>query len=122
MARYRDTRNYDGQRGWFLPDAYLEHAEHPDAAAERILRDQFGWPGQAPRLAQIESFGGDDGPWHLVFHYLLELPEPREIQPRENVAAVEWFDLDALPAREEIAHHGWCADTLDAILPAAARA
>lgn len=121
MTRYRDTRNYDGQRGWFLPDDYLEHGEHPDAAAERIVREQLGWSNRVPRLAQVESFGGEDGPWHLVFHYLLELPEPLPIAAGDNVAEAAWFDLDALPDREEIAHRG-CADTLEAILPAAARA
>jgi len=33
LVRYQDTRNYDGQRGWFLPDDYLMFVEHPDEAA-----------------------------------------------------------------------------------------
>jgi ADP-ribose pyrophosphatase YjhB (NUDIX family) len=119
MTRYRDTSKYDGQAGWFLPDDLLEHGEHPDDGATRVLRDQLGWAQTEPRLAQIESFGGGKGAWHLVFHYLFELPEPRPIASGENVAAAEWFDLHTLPKRAEIAHHGWCADTLQAILPRA---
>jgi ADP-ribose pyrophosphatase YjhB (NUDIX family) len=119
MVRYLDPSNYDGERGWFLPDDLLEHGEYPDAGAARILRDQLGWPDLEPRLAQVESFGGEKSAWHLVFHYLAELPEPRPIDPGANVAQAEWFDLDALPDRTEIAHHGWCADTLAAILPSA---
>jgi ADP-ribose pyrophosphatase YjhB (NUDIX family) len=122
MTRYRDTSNYDGERGWFLPDDLLEHREHPDAGAARILRDQLGWSDVQARLAQIESFGGGKGAWHLVFHYLAELPEPRPIEPGANVQEAEWFDLDALPDRTELAHHGWCADTLDAILESRAKA
>lgn len=122
MTRYRDASNYDGERGWFLPDDLLEHGEHPDVGAARILRDQLGWSDVEPRLAQIESFGGRNGAWHLVFHYLVELPGPRSIARGGNVAEAEWFDLDALPDRSEIAHHGWCADTLEAILPTRANA
>src|SRR5439155_603670 len=38
LVRYQDTRNYDGQRGWFLPDDYLMFVEHPDGAA--VQRDR----------------------------------------------------------------------------------
>jgi ADP-ribose pyrophosphatase YjhB (NUDIX family) len=117
MTRYRDASNYDGELGWFLPDDLLEHGEHPDAGAARILHDQLGWSDVEPRLARIESFGGGKSAWHLVFHYLVELPERKLIEPGANVAEAAWFDLDGLPDRGEIAHHGWCADTLDAILP-----
>jgi ADP-ribose pyrophosphatase YjhB (NUDIX family) len=69
LVRYRDARKYDGQSGWFLPDDYLEHAEHPDAAATRILEEQVGMSDQEVVLNHIESFDGDGSPWHLVFHY-----------------------------------------------------
>jgi ADP-ribose pyrophosphatase YjhB (NUDIX family) len=110
MVRYRDTRKYDGQRGWFLPDDYLAHLEHPAAAARRIVREQVGVEAPELQLAVIESFG--DGAWHLVFHYEGELDDPAPISTSGNVAAAEWFALDALPDASEVAHDGWALDVL----------
>lgn len=42
MVRYRDTSKYDNQSGWFLPDDFLAHLEHPDDAAKRIVRIRQG--------------------------------------------------------------------------------
>jgi ADP-ribose pyrophosphatase YjhB (NUDIX family) len=110
MVRYRDTRKYDGQRGWFLPDDYLAHLEHPAEAARRIVREQVGVEAPELQLAVIESFG--DGAWHLVFHYAGELDDPAPISTSGNVAAAEWFALDALPDASEVAHDGWALDVL----------
>ena len=110
MVRYRDTRKYDGQRGWFLPDDYLGHLEHPAEAARRIVREQVGVEAPELQLAVIESFG--DGAWHLVFHYEGELDDPAPVSTSGNVAAAEWFALDALPDASEVAHDGWALDVL----------
>lgn len=118
LVRYRDTSNYDGQSGWFLPDDHLAHLEHPDDAARRIVRDQTDIAGVEPRLADIESFDG--GAWHLVFHYLSAAEEPSPVAAVGNLAAAEWFPVDALPSASEVAHHGWCLDTLARILKRAA--
>jgi len=32
-----------------------------------------------------------------------------------NVRDAEWFALDALPDPEDVAHHGWALDVIDAI-------
>jgi ADP-ribose pyrophosphatase YjhB (NUDIX family) len=40
LVRYQEPSGYDGERGWFLPDDFLRHSEHPDGAAKRILRDR----------------------------------------------------------------------------------
>jgi ADP-ribose pyrophosphatase YjhB (NUDIX family) len=111
----RDTSRYDGQAGWFLPDDYLDHLEHPDDAARRILRDQVGIDRVDVRLAEIESFG--NGAWHLVFHYFAEV-DRAEATHGENVAAAEWFPLGDLPLAEEVAHHGWGLDVLERVLKA----
>src|SRR5205085_221376 len=42
LVRYANTAKYDGQTGWFLPDDFLAHLEHPDDAARRIVREQTG--------------------------------------------------------------------------------
>src|SRR2546425_1540735 len=69
LVRYKDTRSYDGQQGWFLPDDYLMFVEHPDEAAARILREQVGMAAPRITLDHIESFGGGKTAWHLIFHY-----------------------------------------------------
>src|SRR2546427_10357628 len=69
LVRYKDTRSYDGQQGWFLPDDYLMFVEHPDEAAARILREQVGMAAPRITLDHIESFGGGTTPRHLIFPY-----------------------------------------------------
>lgn len=105
LVRYRDTSSYDGQRGWFVPDDFLAHGEHPEEAAKRIAREQIGIELPQVRLSSIESFA--NGAWHLIFHYASDLDEMPAISPGENVDAHEWFGLQDLPPAEETAHDGW---------------
>ena len=117
LVRYKDVAKYDNQKGWFLPDDYLNFDEHPGDAAKRILVEQAGISADGPELGLIESFsGGPSGAWHLVFHYKVELVRPPRIRPGANVAAAKWFPIDGLPPREEISHGGWAADVLQGIL------
>ena len=115
LVRYEDTSKYDDERGWFLPDDYLAHGEHPDDAARRIVREQVGLELDV-RLAEIESFA--NGAWHLIFHYVGVVAQPAPVASGPNVAAAEWFPLDALPPADEVAHHGWARDVLERVLPA----
>jgi ADP-ribose pyrophosphatase YjhB (NUDIX family) len=115
MVRYRDTARYDGQKGWFLPDDFLLHLEHPGEAAGRILREQAGLGGE-PRLDHIESFG--NGWWHLAFHHVHRLEGSADLTAGANVAEAAWFALGALPEPSEVAHHGWGLDVLQTILEA----
>jgi ADP-ribose pyrophosphatase YjhB (NUDIX family) len=112
LVKYRDVGRYDGQRGWFLPDDFLNHLEHPDAAAARILSEQVGVSAKVG-LDHVESFG--DGAWHLIFHYRASLAKPAPIAAGNNVAAAEWFSLDALPPDSEMAHEGWGREVLRAM-------
>ena len=113
FVKYRDVRRYDGQRGWFLPDDFLDHLEHPDDAARRVAEDQLGIPLSSPRLDHVESFG--DGAWHLIFHYRADLSDSIQLHPGSNVAAAEWFVLSDLPERSQVAHDGWAIDVLERI-------
>jgi ADP-ribose pyrophosphatase YjhB (NUDIX family) len=119
LVRYEDTSKYDDESGWFLPDDYLAHGEHPDDAGRRIVREQLSLDADV-RLAEIESFA--DGAWHLIFHYVGALGEARPLARGDNVAAAEWFPLDALPRAEDVAHHGWALEVLGRVLPAHAAA
>ena len=86
LVKYKDVSRYDGQRGWFLPDDFLEYMEHPDEAAKRIAKQQAGLTLAALRLSHMESFG--NGAWHLVFHYRADLPALPAVELGPNVAAL----------------------------------
>src|SRR2546426_2588860 len=114
MVRYQNADRYDGQTGWFLPDDFLMHEEHPDRAASRILKEQLSAILRGPRLGFVESFG--NGGWHLIFHYRVDVPRRPAIKAGKNVAALEWFDLRKLPPVADIAHHGWARSTIARLL------
>ena len=63
-------------------------------------------------LGHVESFRGNDGGWHLSFHHVTRLPSTPAIEPSPGVARAEWFRLDDLPDRDEVAHHGWALSVL----------
>ena len=113
LVRYRDVSRYDGQRGWFLPDDFLRHLEHPTDGARRILMEQVGMDAAEPRLDHIESFG--DGAWHLSFHHRVDVPGRPAPTPGENVRDAAWFAIDALPGTEEVAHEGWALNVLESL-------
>ena len=105
FVRYDAKR--DGQTGWFLPDDLIAEFEHPDAAAKRVLATRLGVGEANPKLNHIESFKGRDQSWHLAFHYLTHVERPEQVKLVGDLAEMQWFALGKLPARAEIAHHGW---------------
>ncbi len=111
LVKYKDTKAYEGQAGWFIPDDYLKEPEHPDTAAARILYDQAGFKVAKLDLGFIESFG--HGAWHLIFHYKAQLAKTPKVKPGANVAEAKWFQVGKLPPREECAHHGWAHDVIE---------
>lgn len=122
MVKYKDLAKYDGEAGWFLPDDVLREFEHPTGAATRIVKEQLGLELEGePRLGLIESFRGNDGSWHLSFHHLVESTAVPDIRPGSGVAAAQWFPLDALPPRSEVAHNGWSLKVLKRMVGAPAR-
>src|SRR6266571_2526415 len=84
LVKYRDTKPYEGQAGWFIPDDYMKEPEHPESAAGRILYEQAGIKAKGLELGMIESFG--HGTWHLIFHYKAELPRAPRVKAGKNVA------------------------------------
>jgi ADP-ribose pyrophosphatase YjhB (NUDIX family) len=121
LVRYGDMAKYDDEAGWFLPDDTLEHLEHPTRAAQRIAREQLGLTLDDVSLGLIESFRGNDGSWHLSFHHLAHLPSVPDLRPAPDLEAVEWFPLDRLPPRSQVAHHGWALTVLRKMVGAPAR-
>jgi ADP-ribose pyrophosphatase YjhB (NUDIX family) len=115
LVRYKDTNKYDHQSGWFLPDDALNHFEHPEMGAKRILKEQLGVSAPKLTLGLLESFKGDAGTWHLAFHYKAEFNKAPQIEPSEDLDKSEWFPMNQLPDRSQVAHHGWAISVLNAM-------
>ena len=104
LVKYRISP--DNQQGWFLPNDDLHHLEHPEQAAMRILKEQAGIDDATLKLAEIESFVGNNQTWHLVFDYLA-FTRTMNKTPGSAVGELRWWEIDELPPAEEFAHHGW---------------
>ncbi|MGH7178580.1 MAG: NUDIX hydrolase [Tepidisphaeraceae bacterium] len=114
LVKYADMP--DHQRGWFVPHVLMAALEHPTDAAVRAAREQADATIDSPELRNVESFKGRDGTWHLCFHHLAQLPAPTPPPPSNIVTDAQWFDIDALPARDQVAHHGWAIDTIQTVM------
>ena len=101
LVKYRTAPN-PGREGWWLPAPELDHGEDPADRATVVLRS-LGLAGAEPSLVGVESFTTRD--WHVLFLY--RATADRELTPGSEYDAVEWFDLDALPAAAEFAHGEW---------------
>lgn len=112
LVKYKDGNKYDHQQGWFIPDDLMKFGEHPEDAANRILKEQLGIQNSESRLGFIESFTGNDKSWHLVFHYYTKVKNT-DVNPSDEISQMSWFTLDALPDKSETAHHGWATYTLN---------
>jgi len=104
LVKYRISP--DNQQGWFLPNDDLHRLEHPEQAAKRILKEQAGIDDATLKLAEIESFVGNNQTWHLVFDYLA-FTRTMSTTPGNAVGELRWWEIDELPSAEEFAHHGW---------------
>lgn len=112
LVKYKDGNKYDHQRGWFIPDDQLINFEDPDESAKRILKEQLGITNCDVKISFVESFQGNDKSWHIIFHYKASFDTAPEIKKSGDIESCEWFDLNQLPDKKEIAHHGWALYTL----------
>ncbi len=118
MTRYREPEAYDGQEGLFLPNDLLLEREDPEDGARRILRDQLGLEDVSVRLVFAESFTGRDRTWHLALHFAVNCLASPSIVVAAYLDLPQWFSVNALPDRREVAHGGWALNTLDRIIEA----
>ncbi len=112
LTRYRNPEAYDSQPGWFLPNDLLRDGEDPEDAARRVLRDQLGISEVPVRIAFAESFTGRDRSWHLALHYTASGDDELELHVADQLAKPQWFPVEDLPPRSEVAHGGWALSTL----------
>jgi ADP-ribose pyrophosphatase YjhB (NUDIX family) len=111
LVKYKDTKPYEGQTGWFIPDDYMKEPDHPDTTASRVLYEQAGIKAEKIELGFIESFS--HGAWHLIFHYKTEIAKAPKVKPGTNIAEARWFPIGKLPPRDECSHHGWAHDVIE---------
>ena len=104
LTKYKT--GHDQQLGWFLPNDDLNHLEHPEQAAKRILKEHLGITDATLKLVEVESFAGNNGTWHLIFDYLA-FPRTMKISLGPTLSEAKWFEITQLPGDEEFAHHGW---------------
>ena len=97
----------DAEPGWFLPNDLLRSRENPYAAAERIAREQLGIEPTEMHLVDVDSFTGNDGTWHIAFHFRADAADAIAVKGGRCVTRLEWMPLGALPERSKVAHGGW---------------
>ncbi len=110
----RDGRVLLGQRAvephrgdWDIPGGFLEPGEHPRAGARREVKEETGLEvalDAEPFAILIDYYGhGDEGDYTLNIYYLGHVidGEPR---PADDVAALSWFSLEALPPNLAFSH------------------
>lgn len=97
----------DSEAGLFLPNDLLHSRESPDAAAKRIAREQLGIEATEPLLFDVDSFDGNDGTWHIAFHFRADTGDARGVKGGGEITSLQWMPLDALPEKSKVAHEGW---------------
>jgi len=97
----------DTEAGWFLPNDLLRSRENPYAAAKRIAHTQLGVEPREVQLVDVDSFTGNDGTWHIAFHFRAEAGDPKAVKGGAEIARLEWMPLGALPEKLKVAHGGW---------------
>lgn len=116
FVKYADLP--DHQKRWFVSHRTLARGEDPKEVSKLIVTEQLGLPWNVDmklELHQIQSFIGGDGAWHLSYDYSLHLKEITTPKKAANISAAEWFLLSQPPSRNEVAHHGWALDIVQAM-------
>ena len=91
---------------WDVPGGFLEPGEHPADGARREVLEETGLSVELgePFAILIDEYSyGPTGDYTLNVYYVATVTagEPR---PADDVAALRWFPLDALPERIAFAH------------------
>ena len=75
---------------WQIPSSYLKFGEHPDSAAERVVKDQLQARSTKLSRSLVKSFAAESSSvagqthWALCFIYEASLSEDPKLQP--------WFE------------------------------
>lgn len=97
----------DSESGLFLPNDILKQGEDPYEGARRVAKGQAGVDIKNPALVDVDSFEGNDGSWHLCFHFRADVPNRRALAAGKSVGAMRWSGAGELPPDSQVAHRGW---------------
>jgi len=79
---------------------FMEANEHPEAAAIREAKEETGLDMKITSLLGIYTDRyGEDGDYTLNIHYLTEIVGGT-MQAQDDVASLEWIDINNLPLNE----------------------
>jgi ADP-ribose pyrophosphatase YjhB (NUDIX family) len=107
----RRARNPDAGR-WDLLGGFLDEGEHPLDGLRRELLEETGLEGEPGEYlgSYLDTYGEHGATvLNLVFEARIA---SGELVPADDVAELRWFELDELPAQEDLAFR-WVARFLD---------
>ena len=93
---------------WNLPGGHLEPKEPPWEAVVREVREEIALNVKVLRLLGIYFVGKDN---ELVLSYVCE-PRSKTPRPNREIDAIDWFELDRLPAQMREHHDVRAKDAL----------
>jgi NAD+ diphosphatase len=94
-------RAREPQKGWFdLPGGFVDADEKPSDAMKREIKEELGVECEVLQLFGL--YGPDPYPYKNVTYYnaaatYLVRCEKTDFHPQDDVASIEWVDLDNLP-------------------------
>jgi hypothetical protein len=106
VVQYEVAPNPD-KTGWWIPAHELAWGGDPYALAAAEV-DGLGYARAAPRLMDVESFTLDQGHWHVITHYVLDVES--DPVPGPNIREWRWCDALDLPDAASFAHKRWEVD------------
>jgi 8-oxo-dGTP diphosphatase len=77
--------------GWGIPGGFIEHAEQPETAARRELREETGIELENLRMLRVRTLNR-----HIEFLFRAESNEKAEVKSRE-IKSLGWFAVDEMP-------------------------
>ena len=107
VAYVHFDKSPDSEAGWFLPNDLLKNLEGPYAAARRIAKEQAGVDVKDLHLVDVDSFVGNDGTWHIAFHFRGDIANRALAKAGQGIPRMQWFSVNALPPESQVAHKGW---------------
>ncbi|MCW2928308.1 MAG: mutator MutT protein [Thermoleophilia bacterium] len=99
----RGTDPFEGY--WDIPGGFMEDGEEPEDAARRELREETGLDVRITGFigAFGDEYGGDRGDHTLNLFWRGVVDAPEGAEPASDVADLAWFEVEALPADDELA-------------------